>query len=236
MDTRSNQPRRIPRTTLWHSQRGATAAVGTAKSPTLYYIYRSLLPFDTSSIPDSATITSATLSAYVASKMNYDNDGDDFITLVQSTQASSTALATTDYARTGATNNPTEGVDSTGRKDITSITANAWLTFTLNTTGQGFVSKTGSTLLALREGHDVIDSLFVSTSTTASQQSYVTFHCVYRTTYDPLLTVTYTETSTTASAPTVARFDLHLRHVDIDVDASDQVTAKLPATPTMTYP
>ena len=170
--------------------------MGTAKSTTIYFIYRSLLPFDTSPIPDDAAITSATLRTYVSGRVNYDNDGDDFITLVQSTQVSSTALATTDYARTGATDNPTEGIDATERKDITSVSAAAWLTFNLNTTGLGFVSQTGSTLLALREGRYRLAICFHLDH--GSQQSYVTFRTSENTgtTYDPLLTVTYTLTNT----------------------------------------
>ena len=71
-------------------------SAGIAKSATGYYIYRSFLPFDTSSIPDDAAITSASLNVYVYNKKNEDNDGDDFITLVQTSQASATTLSTAD--------------------------------------------------------------------------------------------------------------------------------------------
>ena len=130
------------------SSTATTAVVNSGKNATgQFTISRGFLAFDTSTIPDDATVTSATLKTYVQSKTNNDNDGDDFITIVQGSQASSSTLAGSDYDNAGSVNTPTEGIATTERKDITSIATNAYLSFSLNSTGQGFISKTGNTLL-----------------------------------------------------------------------------------------
>ena len=145
----------------------ATAnSTGVSKSPTSYYIYRAFFPFDTSSIPDDATITSAELNIYVTGRVSNDNDGDDFVTVVQTSQPSATTLSTADFDQAGSINNPTEGISPSERKDITNIAVFKYLTFNLNSTGLGWISKTDVTKLGLREGHDVIDSAFTSFSTT----------------------------------------------------------------------
>jgi RHS repeat-associated protein len=133
-----------------------------------FCIERGFVPFDTSTLPDNATITSATLKMYVNSKLNGANDGTDWITLVQGLELSTTTLSTTDYDLAGTINAPMEGVDPVERKDITSITTGAYLAFNLNTVGLGWVSKTGPTKLALREGHDVLDVPFSPITTQAS--------------------------------------------------------------------
>ncbi len=157
-------------------------------------IIRIFVPFDTSTIPSGSTITAATLDIFAKSKSDSDNDGNDFITVVQGSQATHTTLAGSDYNNVGTT----EGIDSGERKDITSITTSAHLVFTLNSTGYGFIAKsgqtsvcsatTGITCLALREGHDFLndrpadnttDYLIAASADTAG------------TTQDPLLSVTY---------------------------------------------
>ncbi|MFA4845778.1 MAG: SpvB/TcaC N-terminal domain-containing protein, partial [Patescibacteria group bacterium] len=196
------------------------ALVGTTKSTTNYYLYRSFLPFDTSSIPDDATVTSATLNVYVYSKINNDNDGDDFVTLVQTSQAGTTSLVREDFDQAGATDNPTEGIDTSERKDITSVTTNVYLTFNLNTTGLGWISKTGTTKLGLREGHDVIDSSFTSSSSSSTQYNnlYIRSSEYSGTSYDPYLSITYTQTA--SPTPVTAM----LQDLSYDYDAVGNIT------------
>lgn len=165
-------------------------------------IDRVFLPFDTSSIPGSATISAATLNVYAVSKTNTDNDGTDFLTVTQTSQATHTVLANADYDQCGAISNPTEGIDSGQRKDITSVTTSAYLIFTLNSTGMGWIKKsgqasactatTGVTCLGIREGHDVTNSAIISgfdvvaenlVSLSSSEQT--------GTSQDPYLSVTY---------------------------------------------
>jgi hypothetical protein len=151
-------------------------------------IFRGFLPFDTSALDDDAIISAVDLNIYVPSKDNEDNDGNDFITVIQTTQASNTSLITADYNQAGATNNPTEGVDVGQRKDLTIISTLAYLTFSLNDTGIGWVSKTGYTNLGLREGHDVVDEEIANG--TYSRLSVYTSERT-GTSEDPYLTITY---------------------------------------------
>jgi hypothetical protein len=120
-------------------------------------IMRGFLPFDTSALPDNAVITGATLGLFVTGKSDAVNDGMDFVTVVQGFQASSSSLTGADYSKAGdAIDNPTEG---TNRVDITGIPTNAYQQWTFKSIGMSWISTTGVTLLAAREGHDVLDSL-----------------------------------------------------------------------------
>jgi len=50
------------------------------------------VPFNTASLPDNATVSNATLKLFVDSKLNELNDGNDWITVVQASQPSTTVL------------------------------------------------------------------------------------------------------------------------------------------------
>jgi len=70
-------------------------------------------------------------------------------------------ISTSDYDECGdATDNPTEGIDSNKRWDISYATSSEWLNFPLNATGKDWISKTGWTKFCFREGHDVLDNPF----------------------------------------------------------------------------
>lgn len=118
-------------------------------------VTRGFLAFDTSSLPDNAVITGANLKLYVNKKFNSLNDGNDFMVVVQGKQASSTVLARSDYSKAGSSvNNPEEG---TNRVDIGDIINNTYNSWQFNSTGLSWVSATGETKLAIREGHDVLN-------------------------------------------------------------------------------
>ena len=208
------------------SAAAAQVAVATGNTTTAYYLNRTFFPFDTSSIPDDASVTAATLNVYPYAKKNDDNDGDDFVTVVQTSQASTTTLSTADFDQAGNINNPTEGVDTSERKDITGVSTGAYLTFNLNSTGLGWISPTGTTNLGLREGHDVIDSPFTSSSTTAAQRNYLYLRSseYAGTTYDPYLQVTYTQpvttTTTTTTNEVTYAYDHGMRRVSKSSDDS----------------
>lgn len=179
---------------------GSTSMIagGTISSPSPNCnatIYRIFVPFDTSAIPSSATISSASLNVYVTGKVNSDNDGTDYITVVRTSQATHTALATTDFDNITTT----EGVDAAQRKDITSISTSAYLVFTLNSTGLGWIAKNGVSsncsatagisCFGLREGHDnTATALADETTNTLTVSSTDTSG----TSQDPYLSVTYT--------------------------------------------
>lgn len=118
-------------------------------------ISRGFLAFDTSPIPDNATIISADLKLFVYGKDDSINDGNDFISVVQGFQSSALSLTNNDYSKAGdAASNPTEG---SLRIDITDIVTNAYNAWMLNTDGLSWINKNGFTLLALIEGHDILD-------------------------------------------------------------------------------
>lgn len=155
---------------------------------TKYVVERAFLPFDTSALPDDAEIQSAALKVYVSSKSNKDNDGNDFITVVNTNQASTSTLAKGDFDMAGSIDFPLEGTDE--RKDLTSISMSAVLPFNLNAVGLSWISKNGFTKLGLREGHDVLDSAFTGTKTQYNTLQIRTANYT-GTTYDPILDVTY---------------------------------------------
>lgn len=164
-----------------------------------YDIYRMFLPFNTASVPATAMITAATLNVYVDAVSNGDNDGADYLTVVQTSQATHTTLATGDFDQAGAINNPTEGVDSGQRKDMTSISTSAYLTFTLNATGRSWIkgsgvdapcsATNGISCFGIREGHDTTDAPVAITF------NFATISMAERsgTSRDPYLSVTYVD-------------------------------------------
>jgi len=125
---------------LWTMQDGS--------GPTRMGIARTLLPFNTTGLSASSTIASATLYATAVSTM-----GSSSAVLVQSNQASSTSIATGDYAMT--VNNPAEGA---ARKSFSAWTLNQYTVWPLNATGTSFIIPGGITKLAIRDAHDVDNS------------------------------------------------------------------------------
>ena len=112
-----------------------------------FYIYRGFLTFDTSFIPYNSTISAASLNVYATSSVtNTDNDGSDYLTVVQTSQPSETLFTSDDYDLCGSpVTNPTEGIDAGQRKDISSITLGSYYTFTLNSTGRSWIKTNGQT-------------------------------------------------------------------------------------------
>lgn len=167
-----------------------------------YGIERVFIPIDTSALDDDVTITSASLYLYPYSKTVDDNDGDDFFTVVQTSQPSNTSLTTADFDLCGSIDSPTEGIDSGNRVDLSDLTINQYVSLSLNSTGIGWISKTGYTKLGIREGHDVVDSTTIGNNSVAFYSSEQT-----GTDNDPYLFVEYTEpepTPTPTPAPTSA--------------------------------
>lgn len=175
---------------------GATVSpeAGTSRS-----IYRLVLLFDTSALPDTASISAATLGIYTEAKLNHDNDGKDYLTVVSSNPASNTALVTADYDLVGsAIDNPEKLSDDI---DFGSLNTSAFNTWTLNVAGLAAISTTGVTKLGMREGHDQTDEDLALSTANQGNRAQVTMAESAATTSDPVLTVTYTEG---AAAPTGA--------------------------------
>ncbi|MDD4985328.1 MAG: GLUG motif-containing protein [Dehalococcoidales bacterium] len=172
--------------------------IDTRESGTGLWIVRAFFPIDTSQLPDSAQITSA---SFVLRYSSGSDIGDDWQAgVVQTSQASTSQLSLSDYDQCGAVNNPTEGAPRVG--------VGSYLTFNLNATGRSWISKTGYTKLGVRTLLDLDDidpddpdsregAVNVSSSETSG------------TIYDPKLTVTYTlSVSTSPSAQCVTTTQL----------------------------
>ena len=119
----------------------AVFTVGGATSPNWNRIRFSVTIFDTSSIPDTDTIDSATHSGYCPSTDDVPDYGVAMVSFRPAT-ASSTALASADYQ---ASKQGT--LTSATTIDIGSVTVNAYNDFTLNAAGLTGISKTGVTKL-----------------------------------------------------------------------------------------
>ncbi|MFN8485160.1 MAG: choice-of-anchor Q domain-containing protein [Anaerolineae bacterium] len=150
---------------------------------------RGYLVFDTSALPDNAVISGASVYVYVTSKTLSKNDGNAFVSLVQGAQASTSSLTTADYNKAGnAITNPTEG---SNRVTLSAIGAGAYAKWNLNASGLGWLSTTGPTKLALREGHDIVNAW---PSFTAGQGNYISAYLSEQsgTSQDPYIEITYT--------------------------------------------
>ena len=157
-----------------HDETSSNSAVGTdtnevycrARVGGETSIIRSIFLFDTSTIDSADIITSATFSLRGTAKFTGVNDGNDFVSVVQSNPASNTTMSTADYDQVGdAVDNPTEGVDSGDRIDITTWSTSGYNDFPLNSTGLGWIDEAGITKLGVREGHDIVDSAPASGTT-----------------------------------------------------------------------
>lgn len=124
---------------------GTSEAAGSTNN---FTIIRMFTLFDSSAIPDGDTITSATVSLYIVSKNDGDDDGSDYVWISTSTPASNTDITTADYDQVGLTSLATS-------VDITGITLSVYQDFALNATGVLQVSKTGVSKFGWKEGHDV---------------------------------------------------------------------------------
>jgi hypothetical protein len=159
------------------------------------FISRGFLAFDTSALPANAVITNATLGVFVTGTSDSVNDGNDFVTVTQGLQASSTSLTGNDYNKAGnAIDNPIEG---SNRIDITGITVNSYVLWTLNANGLSWIKPGGISQFAVREGHDVLDLWSYQNGQADVISAYMSEQP--GTAQDPYLQITYT-----IPAPTIA--------------------------------
>lgn len=154
-------------------------------------MYRSMFLFDSSGIPDSDTISSATFSIYVTSKADPHNEID--FMLGTSSPTSNTNLTTSDWDRStkfGATRLASD-------IPYASITTSAYNNFTMNATGIANVSKTAVTKLSVQLAEDVDNTTPTWASGTYKHitGSFADFGGV-GTTQDPTLTVEATGQAT----------------------------------------
>lgn len=184
-------------------------------------IWRGFYPVDTSALPSNANITAATFNIYGTSFVRTDSTDNGF-TLIQTTQADPTDLATADYANVGTT----EGATRINVDDWNTSGYNIW---TLNATGRSWINKGAGawTKLGIREGHD-LDNHQPDGHTTADAY----FADRAGDSEDPYLSVTYTNpptiTSVTDSPDPVPSGNVITFSTDWnDADAGENVKVKI---------
>ncbi len=151
----------------------------TLESGGQHQIRRVMVAFDTSSLTDTDTVDSAQLQMYVSAKTNEDNDGFDYVGVIDWSPASSTSITNADYGNTTFTK------QSDTDTDIGSITTSATNNFDLNSTGIGNIDLTGVSSYMIDLGHS-IDLQAPATGTT----NRVDFDMAEGTN-DPVLSVTH---------------------------------------------
>lgn len=152
-----------------------------------YYINRGFTPFDTSTLNDTDTIDSAVYALFIDAKTNPNSNS---VSVVQTSQASPSSLATADFDAIGTTKGATD-------LTIASITTGAYNNFTLNATGLGWISKTGNTLLGTRITQDI-----TATAPTGLNDINVIASDTEGTTNDPKLTVESSAPAATSTGTT----------------------------------
>jgi len=126
------------------------AVSGTGASSLFDVLARYVLVFDTSSIPDGDTISSATFSGYCDTKTD-EFSVDPTMTIMGATLASDASIANGDYAST-FTNHQ---VSFATAKTFADFTTSAYNDFALNASGISAISKTGNSRFSLRFAQDV---------------------------------------------------------------------------------
>lgn len=130
-----------------------------------YTIHRNHDLFDTSSIGATDTKDSGTFEKKSTDNPDNDNDAQGYLAVTQCLTASDTALAAGDYdGFTGFTGAATKGSDDI---DLTGMSTSAYIVFTLDSTGLGWIARSGESqpaggtagisYLGVLEGHDIED-------------------------------------------------------------------------------
>jgi hypothetical protein len=152
--------------------------VGQTYDGSFYYdLWRSFVFFDTSAIPDLATIDTAILGLYVETDSSTTNFN---VTIQDGTPTyPHDPVTKADYYYIRYSGNG-------GNRSTSTISGAGYWNITLSTDGEGWISKTGQTKFALRSSEDIADSA-------PSNDEYVAFYAREQgTSYAPRLYVTYT--------------------------------------------
>ncbi len=153
----------------------------------LHFIGRGFLSFDTSGIPDTANISNVVLQIAPLTISVFSHSTVD---VCQSTQQSPSAVTASDFPRVGTT--------VAGSLDTQSFQRNQYATIPLNSTGRGWINKTGKTTLALRDRNDRQNVPYSG----GSSQGYIMWLHGIDSTMPPYLEITYT-TQPATTAPII---------------------------------
>jgi len=184
----------------WSTARNALAGNGADRSTSLIYspyvgktsggyfdIYRFYSPFDTSALPDNYSVSAAQLCVWVYSKADGDNDGNDWINVFKTKQATYYNLVNADFNIATKWETTTAGATAIDIGDISTGGYNCW---NFNATGISWISNTSFTPIGLLEGHDDINSAYAGANNTSNHIRIYTSETA-GTTKDPYLLVTY---------------------------------------------
>jgi hypothetical protein len=157
---------------------GNNIFIGQSTNGATYAVYRGYFYFDTSALPDTATVTSAKLKLYGVVEPN-----DDFSLVIQEGMPTypHDPLAVGDFDKANYAG------DGGSLNTSTFITA-GYNSITLNATGLTWVNLTGETKLALRSSLDISGT----SPTGAFEYAVVNSSDYAGTDHDPVLEVTYT--------------------------------------------
>ena len=185
------------------------------KLTTIYYVFRGFVFFDTSSIPSSATIQSASLNLYFYT----DNSDTDFDIVIQNGQPTypHDPLEEGDYYYDHYSGDG-------GSVNTSSLTLNTYNAITLNSTGLGWITKGGQTKLCLRSSRDI-------NSNAPTGAEFIAFYSNEKGSgYQPYLEVTYSAgaTNVTIVVPSEININLAINIPTISVVKSP--TLDIPAT------
>jgi hypothetical protein len=150
-------------------------------------IYRSILLFNTSGLPDDATITAATLSVYGFGKADPSSNSPS-TAVYSSNPASNTALQNSDYVTLGTT-------AFSNSISYASYSTSGYNDYTLNSSGIAAISLTGISKFGLRTNYDAAGTS--PTWASGQPETYVSLYFAEQGTgYKPKLVVTYTPSAT----------------------------------------
>ncbi|HEB87986.1 MAG TPA: hypothetical protein ENI85_00290 [Deltaproteobacteria bacterium] len=144
--------------TLLTESRGGTN-INQSFSGVRTIMHRSLIPFDTSPLPDGVTLVSASLDlthdVFWDPVVNTHPDLGDQLVLVQTSDPDPFVRDRTDYGAFTPFDSPVEGAPRFDLGD--SYVAGGAISFPLNAAGLSWIDDTGTTRLGLRWGYDVDD-------------------------------------------------------------------------------
>lgn len=176
--------------TVWSTVRGASTGddsqdsesyrdnfFQTYKSGSTYLIQRDYYPVDTSGIGSGKQVDSATFNFYLQKAQDANSSG---LTLVPTSQASTSSLATTDFGSVGST--------SFGSGTFAGWTNNAMNSITLNSSGLAAINMTGATKIGVRYTLD-----FSDTAPTGLNYNATNFSEYTGTSADPYYSITYSD-------------------------------------------
>lgn len=151
------------------------------------YIYIPTIPFDLSAIPSGAIISAAVLRLYATAKT--DTVSGATLKAVQSSQASITTLATSDWSSLRGTT-----VISDDAPTFTSLSTGAYNEWDLNATGLALLSPGGTLKVAMRNGLDIAATYPSPTAFGSGlyKEALATFNSGEAGSNKPELVVTYT--------------------------------------------